>query len=127
MFNQYSILIVEDLSNMRRLIKNILKNNGFVNIYEAGDGKEALELIDTHAIDVIISDWNMTKMDGLTLLKSIRSNENSKTIPFLMVTAEVTKENIIEAITQGVSSYMVKPVTAEIMISKLKEILNIKE
>lgn len=117
------VLMVDDLANMRRLLKNILRGIGFKTIYEACDGKEALDLLETHDVGLIVSDWNMPNMSGIEFLKHVRALEQHKTTPFLMVTAEATKDNIMEAIRCGVSNYVVKPFQADIVEAKLKTIL----
>jgi len=116
------ILVVDDFATMRRIIKNILKQIGFSNIDEADDGEPALAKLHTGGFDLVISDWNMPKMDGLTLLKSVRSDDQLKDLPFLMVTAEAQKENVIEAVKAKVSDYIVKPFTAEVLGEKLDRI-----
>jgi two-component system chemotaxis response regulator CheY len=116
------ILIVDDFSTMRRIIKNILRQLGLTNVHEADDGTTAWPKIQAEDFDLIITDWNMPKMSGLELLKAIRSDENLKDLPVLMVTAEALKENIIEAVKAGVSNYIVKPFTAETMQEKLNKI-----
>ncbi len=116
------ILIVDDFATMRRILKNILKQLGFTNILEADDGTTALEQLKTNQFDLIISDWNMPKMTGLDLLKSVRGMNECKDIPFLMVTAEAQKQNVIEAVQAGVSNYVVKPFTAEQIADKLGKI-----
>ena len=117
------ILVVDDFATMRRILKNILKQLGFTNITEADDGTTALEELKKANYDLIISDWNMPKMTGLDLLKKVRSDATLKEIPFLMVTAEAQKQNVIEAVQAGVSNYVVKPFTAEAIADKLKKIL----
>ncbi len=116
------ILIVDDFATMRRIVKNILKQLGFENIVEADDGKAALRVLESQHVDFIISDWNMPNMTGLELLKAVRSNEKFKDIPFLMVTAEALKENIVAAVKAGVSNYIVKPFTAETLREKIEKI-----
>ncbi len=118
------ILVVDDFATMRRIVKNILKKLGFKNIIEADDGTTALEELKKGPIDVIISDWNMPQMTGLEFLKTVRGSEEFKAIPFLMVTAEAQKQNVIEAVQAGVSNYVVKPFTAEQIEDKLKKILD---
>lgn len=118
------ILIVDDFSTMRRIIKNILKQLGYSNIIEADDGSSALTLLKKDKIDFIVSDWNMPKMSGLDLLKVIRSDEKLKSIPFLMVTAEAQKEQIMKALQEGVDNYIVKPFTAEILKEKIDKIFS---
>lgn len=117
------ILIVDDFATMRRILKNILKQLGFKNLVEADDGTTAWEILEGQSIDLIISDWNMPKMTGLELLKKVRSSDNYKGAPFLMVTAEAQKQNVIEAVQAGVSNYVVKPFTAEAISDKLEKIL----
>jgi two-component system, chemotaxis family, chemotaxis protein CheY len=90
---------------------------------QAGDGKEAWDILESQPIDLIIADWNMPKMTGLELLKMIRSSDTHKMIPFLMLTGKVEKENIIEAVNAGATNYVVKPFTAEIISNKLGKIL----
>ncbi len=116
------ILVVDDFATMRRIVKNILKQLGYENIVEAEDGKVALRALENQDIDFIVSDWNMPNMSGLELLKAVRASEKFKDIPFLMVTAEAMKENIIEAVKSGVSNYIVKPFTAETMREKIEKI-----
>lgn len=116
------ILVVDDFSTMRRIVKNILKQLGYSNIIEADDGSTALETLKKEKIDFIVSDWNMPKMTGLDLLKSVRGDDTLKAIPFLMVTAEAKKENITDAVQNGVSNYIVKPFTAETMKEKIDKI-----
>jgi two-component system chemotaxis response regulator CheY len=117
------ILIVDDFATMRRILKNILKQLGFKNLVEADDGTTAWEVLEGQTIDLVISDWNMPKMTGLELLKKVRGSESYKRIPFLMVTAEAQKQNVIEAVQAGVSNYVVKPFTAEAISDKLEKIL----
>ena len=117
------ILIVDDFATMRRILKNILKQLGFRNLVEADDGTTAWEVLESQEIDLIISDWNMPKMTGLELLKKVRASDQYKKSPFLMVTAEAQKQNVIEAVQAGVSNYVVKPFTAEAISDKLKKIL----
>ncbi len=116
------ILIVDDFSTMRRILKNILKQLGFSEITEADDGTTALEELKQNKCDLIICDWNMPKMTGIDLLKTIRADEELKAIPFLMVTAEAQKQNVIEAVKAGVSNYVVKPFTADQISEKLEKI-----
>ena len=116
------ILIVDDFATMRRIMKNILKQIGFSNIIEADDGTTALEELKKSTVDLIISDWNMPKMTGLDLLKNVRDTDGLKDIPFLMVTAEAQKQNVIDAVQAGVTNYVVKPFTAEAISEKLEKI-----
>jgi two-component system chemotaxis response regulator CheY len=117
------VLVVDDFATMRKIIKNILTQLGFKNIYEADDGTTALEVLKKEKIDLIISDWNMPKMNGLELLKTVRSDPNLKDTLFIMVTAEAQKDNVIEAIKHGVNQYIVKPFTPETLKEKLEKVL----
>ena len=116
------ILVVDDFSTMRRIVKNILRQLGFVNIVEADDGATAVSLLERERVDLIISDWNMPNMTGIDLLRHVRSSEELKDIPFLMVTAEAQQENIIEAVKAKVSNYIVKPFTADTLNEKIEKI-----
>lgn len=116
------ILVVDDMSTMRRIVKNILKQLGFANMEEAENGQEALQKLRADTFGFVVSDWNMPVMPGIELLRAIRADEKLKHIPVLMVTAEAQKENLIEAIQAGVNNYVVKPFTAETMQEKINKI-----
>ncbi|MBU3545132.1 chemotaxis response regulator CheY [Polynucleobacter sp. MWH-Mekk-B1] len=115
-------LIVDDFSTMRRIIRNILKELGFTNVDEAEDGVIALNKLKNSTFEFILCDWNMPNMDGLTLLKKVRADSDLSTVPFLMVTAEAKKENIISAAQAGANGYIVKPFTAATLDEKLVKI-----
>jgi len=116
------VLVVDDMSTMRRIVKNLLKQIGFSDMVEAENGQDALTKLKVGDIGLIVSDWNMPVMQGIELLRSVRADPELKHIPFLMVTAEAQKENIIEAVQAGVSNYVVKPFTAEALQGKLEKI-----
>src|SRR3989339_1314870 len=116
------ILVVDDFSTMRRIVKNILRQLGFNNVDEADDGSTALIKLNKEKFDFVVTDWNMPKMSGLELLKEIRGSESLKHIPVLMVTAEALQENIIAAIKAGVSNYVVKPFDAATIAEKMDKI-----
>ncbi|MEK7762125.1 MAG: chemotaxis response regulator CheY [Nitrospirota bacterium] len=118
------ILVVDDMSTMRRIVKNILKQLGFSNMDEAENGQEALQKLRADTFGFVVSDWNMPVMPGIEMLRAIRADEKLKHIPVLMVTAEAQKENLIEAIQAGVNNYVVKPFTAETMQEKINKIFN---
>jgi two-component system chemotaxis response regulator CheY len=122
-YKDMTVLVVDDFATMRRIIRNILRDLEFKKILEAEDGTAAVDILKTQKVDLIISDWNMPKMTGLELLKWVRSNEDTKDIPFLMVTAEAQKENVIEAVKAKVSNYIVKPFTAQTLAEKLEKII----
>jgi two-component system, chemotaxis family, chemotaxis protein CheY len=113
------ILIVDDMSTMWQIVKNILKQVGFFNTEEAENGQEALQKLRVDSYGLVVSDWNMPVMTGIDLLRAIRADEKLKSVPVLMVMAEAKKEDLIEAIQVGVSNYIVKPFTAETMQEKL--------
>jgi len=118
----FRILIIDDFSTMRRIVKNILKQLGYSELEEAEDGVQALAKLRERAFNLIVSDWNMPNMTGLELLKEVRNDAALKDTPFLMVTAESEKENIMAAIGAGVSNYIVKPFTAEILKEKMDKV-----
>jgi two-component system chemotaxis response regulator CheY len=117
------ILIAEDFATMRRIIKNVLRQAGYQQIVEADDGATALRKLKSDDIGLVIADWNMPNMTGLDLLKAMRNDGTLKHIPFLMVTAEAKKDNIIEAIQSGASNYLVKPFTPDKLREKIDQIL----
>ncbi|HMS85427.1 MAG TPA: chemotaxis response regulator CheY [Nitrospira sp.] len=116
------ILIVDDMVTMRRIVKNVLKQLGFSNIDEAENGQDGLQKLKSSKYDFVVSDWNMPVMTGIDMLRAIRADEQLKTIPVLMVTAEAQQKNLVEAVQAGVSNYIVKPFTAETMQEKLAKI-----
>jgi len=118
------ILVVDDFSTMRRIIKNLLRDLGFNNTSEADDGLTALPMLKSGGFDLLVTDWNMPGMQGIDLLKAVRADEDEtlKNIPVLMVTAEQKKEQIVEAAQAGVNGYIVKPFTALILKEKLEKI-----
>ena len=116
------ILIVDDFSTMRRIVKNLLGELGFSNTVEADDGNSALPILKQGGIDFLVTDWNMPGMTGRDLLKNIRADEKLKTLPVLMVTAESKREQIIEAAQAGVNGYIVKPFTAATLREKIDKI-----
>ncbi len=120
------VLVVDDFATMRRIIKNVLKQIGFTNLLEADDGTTALVVLKEkdNEVGLIISDWNMPQMSGLDLLKTVRGDESTKKIPFLMVTAEAQKDNVLQAVQAGVSNYIVKPFTADAVKEKLSQIFS---
>jgi two-component system chemotaxis response regulator CheY len=115
-------LVVDDFSTMRRIVRNLLKELSITNVEEAEDGAVALQKLKNDKFDFVVSDWNMPNMDGLTLLQSVRSDPALRTLPFLMITAEAKKENIIAAAQAGASGYIVKPFTAGTLGDKLNKI-----
>jgi two-component system, chemotaxis family, chemotaxis protein CheY len=116
------ILVVDDASTMRRIVRGLLRELSLKNIREAENGSDALEELRRKKADLVISDWNMPQMTGIELLRAIRSDSALKDLPVLMVTAEAKKENIMEAVQAGVNNYIVKPFSAETLQEKLNKI-----
>jgi two-component system chemotaxis response regulator CheY len=117
------IMVVDDFATMRKVVKNLLKQAGFENIVEAEDGVVALRVLKSQKVDFIISDWNMPNMTGLELLKAVRADQDLAGTPFLMVTAEALQDNVVAAVKAGVSNYIVKPFTAEVLNEKITKIM----
>lgn len=118
------ILIVDDFSTMRRIIKNLLRDLGFTNTQEADDGLTALPMLKSGDFDFLVTDWNMPGMTGIELLKEVRADEKLASLPTLMVTAEAKKDQIVEAAQAGVNGYVVKPFTAQALKDKIEKIFD---
>lgn len=116
------ILIVDDFSTMRRIIKNLLRDLGFNNTVEADDGMTALPILQSGSIDFLVTDWNMPGMSGLELLQKVRAEPSLAKLPVLMVTAEAKREQIILAAQAGVNGYVVKPFTAAVLKEKIEKV-----
>ena len=116
------ILIVDDFSTMRRIVKNLLHDLGYTNTHEADDGKTAWPLLQSGGFDFVVTDWNMPGMTGIDLLKAIRGEPRLAGLPVLMVTAEAQRDQIIEAAKAGVNGYIIKPFTAATLQEKLDRI-----
>lgn len=118
------ILVVDDFPTMRKIVKQVLKQLGYANVSEAEDGVIALQTLKNAVtpIEFIVSDWNMPNMTGIELLKAVRADAKLKHLPFLMITAEADKENIVEAVKSGVNNYIVKPFNAGTMKEKIEKI-----
>jgi len=116
------VLVVDDFATMRKIVRNILKQIGFEDISEAEDGNAALRVIKNEKVGLVVTDWNMPNMSGLDLLREIRQDPQTSDLPVLMVTAEGLKENVMEAVKAGVSNYVVKPFTAEVLQEKIETI-----
>jgi two-component system chemotaxis response regulator CheY len=117
------ILIVDDYRSMLRIIRNLLRQIGFLDIDEATDGTMALAMLRQRPYRLIISDWNMQPMSGLSLLKTVRGDPVLRTIPFIMVTAESKTENVLAARDAGVNNYIVKPFSADTLKAKIAGVL----
>lgn len=116
------ILVVDDYSTMRRIVKNLLTDLGFTDISEADDGKTALPMLQSGSYDFVVTDWNMPGMTGIDLLRAIRSDARLAKMPVLMVTAEAQRDQIIEAAQVGVNGYIIKPFNAATLKEKLDKI-----
>ena len=116
------ILVVDDFSTMRRIVKNLLRDLGFNNVVEADDGNTALPMLKSGGIDFLVTDWNMPGMEGIDLVKAVRADDNMKSMPILMVTAEAKREQIVVAAQAGVNGYIVKPFTAATLKEKIDKI-----
>lgn len=116
------ILIVDDFSTMRRIIKNLLRDLGFNNTHEADDGNTALPLLKGGNFDFLITDWNMPGMQGIDLLRAVRADPNMSSLPVLLVTAEARRDQIVLAAEAGVNGYIVKPFTAQTLKEKIEKI-----
>lgn len=116
------VLVVDDFSTMRRIIKNLLRDLGFTNVQEADDGATALPMLQNGDFEFVVTDWNMPGMQGIDLLRAIRADDRLKHIPVLMVTAEAKKEQIVAAAQAGVNGYIVKPFTAATLKEKLEKV-----
>ncbi len=121
------IIIIDDMATMRKIIKNMMKQIGFTNLAEADDGATAWPMIQEaqasgEPYEFIVSDWNMPKMSGLDLLKNMRDSEDFKSTPFLMITAEAEQGNVVIAVKAGVSNFIVKPFSAQVLKEKIEKI-----
>ncbi len=121
-----SILVVDDYAMTRDMIRSILKQHGFMNVYAAEDGKKALERLNTENVALVICDWNMPIMSGIEVLRAVRADPELKEIPFLMLTAEAYRESVQEAVKSGVTDYISKPFTAQVLIEKVSQALGAK-
>lgn len=117
-----NILVVDDFSTMIRIVTNLLRELGFVNIDDANDGSKAWPMIQTGKYDFIVSDWNMPEMTGIDLLRKVRADKNFKDMPFMLITAEQKRSQILDAAQAGVDGYIVKPFTAATLKEKIDKI-----
>jgi two-component system chemotaxis response regulator CheY len=118
-----NVLVVDDYSTMRRIIKNLLTQIGFTNVDEADNGASALTKLRERSFGLVISDWNMEPMSGLELLKEVRADVKLKGTPFIMVTAESKTENVVAAKAAGVNNYIVKPFNADTLKTKIESVI----
>lgn len=122
------LLVVDDSSTMRRIIKNTLQRLGYEDILEAEHGLQAWEIMDSvEGIKVLITDWNMPEMNGLDLVKKVRADQRFVDIPIIMVTTEGGKAEVITALKAGVNNYIVKPFTPQVLKEKLEVVLGVND
>jgi two-component system chemotaxis response regulator CheY len=117
------VLIVDDSATMRRIIRNHLKFAGYDDVVEAGNGVEGLACLAADRIDLVITDWNMPEMNGLEFVKTVRADDRHKHLPILMITTVAEKDEIMAALTSGVTNYVVKPFDAETLKKKLEQVM----
>jgi two-component system chemotaxis response regulator CheY len=118
------ILVVDDSSTMRRIIKNTLNRLGYTELFDAEDGAKAWDVLSANPeIDVLITDWNMPEMNGLELVQKVRAEERYIDMPIIMVTTEGGKTEVITALKAGVNNYIVKPFTPQVLKEKLAAVL----
>ena len=121
------ILVVDDVSSVRRIMKKLLIELGLRNIEEAADGEQALTMINAKSYQLVISDWNMPKLKGIELVEKMKADPKLKSIPFIMITANNSKEHVIEAARKGVKCYLGKPFTSEALRDKIVEALKVSD
>jgi two-component system, chemotaxis family, chemotaxis protein CheY len=117
------VMIVDDYKTMLRILRNLLRQLKFTNIEEASDGAMALDMLRQQKYGLVISDWNMEPMTGIELLRNVRADNELKSLPFIMITAESKTENVIAAKQAGVSNYIVKPFNSETLKTKIESVL----
>lgn len=118
------VLVVDDFATMRRVVRNLLTELGYKSLREAEDGSQAIAMLEQHDFDLLVLDWNMPGTPGIEVLRWVRGNEAKRSLPVLMVTAEATREQILEAAELGVNAYILKPFTAGTLKKKLDYIFS---
>ncbi len=119
------VLIVDDSSTMRRIIAKTLKSLDVDEILQAADGVDAIMILNDKKVDLVLSDWNMPRMNGLRMVKKLRENPDTASIPIIMVTTEAERASVVEAIKAGANNYLAKPFTPDALIKKIKETLHL--
>ena len=117
------ILLVDDSPTMRRILQNSLKHLGYEDVSEAENGRDALSMLHADQYNFIVTDWNMPEMDGLTFVKTVKTESEFSDIPILMVTTRSQQEDVIEAMRAGVNNYVIKPFTPQVLKQKIDAIL----
>lgn len=118
-----NVLVVDDYKSMIRIVRGLLNQLGFMNVDEAADGVTALRMIRDKSYGLVLSDWNMQPMTGLELLQQVRADTATRSVPFVMVTAEAKAENVVAARQAGVNNYVIKPFTLAVLKQKLTTVL----
>jgi len=124
------ILSIDDSSEARAILRVLLRKIGFTNVVDANDGDQALQVIADHKysqVELILADWNMPKLNGFELLKRLRGDARYKEIPFIMVTADSDREHVLLALKSGADNYILKPLSADLVLKKIAETLKKKE
>jgi len=119
------VLVVDDSSTMRRIISRILQKMDITEIFQASDGVDALNLLSSNSVDLILLDWNMPRMNGLGLVKNLRENSKFNSTSIIMVTTEAERSSVVEAVKAGANNYLAKPFTPDALIVKIKETLHL--
>ncbi len=119
------VLVVDDSSTMRRIISRILQKMDITEIFQASDGVDALNLLSSNSVDLILLDWNMPRMNGLGLVKNLRENSEFNSTSIIMVTTEAERSSVVEAVKAGANNYLAKPFTPDALIIKIKETLHL--
>ena len=125
-YKQIKTLVVDDARVARQILKKMLTELGFVSILEADDGSTALQQLQKERVGLILSDWNMPRMSGLDLLKSVRASKSYGATPFIMVTAERMEQNVVQAVQEGVTAYIKKPFGAKELDKKIRQALRLE-
>lgn len=123
MSNKLKILVVDDYPTMVRIMRKLLKQIGYEDVEEAGNGRDAFEKICSNNYGLIISDWNMEPMTGFQLLEKVRARPETANVPFILVTAESKAENVLAAKNAGVTGYMIKPFNEKLLKERIDQAL----
>ena len=119
----FNILVVDDFSAIRKILKIQLQHMGYKHVCEACDGESAFDILKNKKIDLVISDWNMPRMTGYDLLKAVRGDVSLKTMPFILVTAEASQDNICMAMRLKVDQFILKPFSLELLEEKINQVI----
>ncbi len=117
------VLVVDDMSSMRMMIKAVLREMGILLVHEAGDGDKALELLNAQPFGLVVCDWDMPTVDGLAVLQQVRAEPRTSKLPFIMLTANSARDHVSRAIEAGVSDYLAKPFKPVDLMAKIKRVM----